>query len=403
VTRSIVRLLLAPVALMLTLAPPAAAQFAATPQAGVSNVEVDPIRCWWRTSAGAVRIGETFDVSLTCAVLQNQAVQVVPDESRLGNAVIQMAPFEVVSGSHPADLYSGQRRFFQYHYTIRIINPDAIGRDVRLPDILLHYRINSKVAANAAVQGRDLVYVLPPQTIRVASMVPADAPDIRDAAGEDFAMVEALDFRAGALQIVAVTLVAIGVVMTLLALVRAARGARRRTPADQRQLSTRALAGLAVRELGSVQREREAQGWTADLIDRAQSAARVAASCALGRSVSQRPADEGSRAGEGRLVSKGVRRGTSRSISSSITTGDLARALARSSPGDHSALTQLREALGTFATARYGQDATLDVPALDYALASAVDAARSVRADHGWPKTLTRRRTSAGASAETRA
>src|ERR687889_213127 len=80
------------------------------------TVEVDPIRCWWRTSQGAVRIGELFDLSLTCAVLQNDAVQVVPDESRLGNAVIQMAPFEVVSGNHPADLHSANRRFFQYEY-----------------------------------------------------------------------------------------------------------------------------------------------------------------------------------------------------------------------------------------------------------------------------------------------
>ena len=26
-------------------------------------VSVDPIRCWWRTSEGAVRLGETFDLS----------------------------------------------------------------------------------------------------------------------------------------------------------------------------------------------------------------------------------------------------------------------------------------------------------------------------------------------------
>ena len=44
-----------------------------------------------------------------------------------------MAPFEVVGGTHPADLRSGQRRFFQYHYTLRIINPDAIGQDVPIP------------------------------------------------------------------------------------------------------------------------------------------------------------------------------------------------------------------------------------------------------------------------------
>src|SRR5438105_5438176 len=86
------------------------------------NVEVDPIRCWWRTSAGGVRVGETFSIGLTCAVLENEAVQVVPDETRLGPAVIQLAPFEIVGGSHPGDLRTPDRRFFQYEYNLRIIN-----------------------------------------------------------------------------------------------------------------------------------------------------------------------------------------------------------------------------------------------------------------------------------------
>ncbi len=94
-----------------------------------------------------------------------------------------------MGGPHPADSASGQRRFFQYQYTLRIINPDAIGKDVRIPDIVLHYRVNSRVAANTSLQGRDLVYLLPTQSIRVASMVPADAGDIRDATGESFGTV----------------------------------------------------------------------------------------------------------------------------------------------------------------------------------------------------------------------
>ena len=65
----------------------ASAQPAATRPPGTRDVSVDPIRCWWRTSAGAVRVGEPFDVSLTCAVLESDAVTVVVDESRLGNAV----------------------------------------------------------------------------------------------------------------------------------------------------------------------------------------------------------------------------------------------------------------------------------------------------------------------------
>jgi hypothetical protein len=106
-----------------------------TPGQATRNVEVDPIRCWWRTSAGAVRTGETFSVVLTCAVLDTPAVQVVPDESRLGTATAQMTPFEVVGGNHPPDLRAGQRRFFQYEYTLRAIGPDLIGRDVALPEM----------------------------------------------------------------------------------------------------------------------------------------------------------------------------------------------------------------------------------------------------------------------------
>ena len=66
------------------IAAPLWAQTPAAPAAGTTNVEVDPIRCWWRTSTGAIRTGEPFDLTLTCAVLENEGVQVIPDESRLG-------------------------------------------------------------------------------------------------------------------------------------------------------------------------------------------------------------------------------------------------------------------------------------------------------------------------------
>ena len=143
------------------------------------NVEVEPIRCWWRTTTGAIRTGETFSLILTCAVLENDAVQVVPDESRLSSAVIQLAPFEMVGGNHPTDLRTADRRFFQYEYVIRIINPDFIGRYVRIPDLLLHYRVNSRLSGNTSVQGKDNTYLLPTITLPVMSMVPPDTPDIR--------------------------------------------------------------------------------------------------------------------------------------------------------------------------------------------------------------------------------
>jgi hypothetical protein len=383
----------------------AAAQTPSAPTAG-ATAEVDPLRCWWRSSAGSVRTGETFDVSLTCAVLDNEGVQVVPDESRLGAAVIQMAPFEIVGGSHPTDLRSGARRFFQYQYTLRIISPDAIGKDVALPPTVIHYAINSRVAANTAVKGRDLVYILPPMAIRVASMVPTTAGDIRDAAGENFGNVEAYEFRASVLEIVAISCVALGALMTIFVLVGLARRARRRMPIDERELPVRSILGVAAKELSAVQREREQQGWTSDLAARALAAARVSAAGALGKPASQRLADAKSKAGEGRLIVPAPLRGKRRVLSSATTANDLHAALAAPDgvdPARAPMLERLRDALTTFSVAQYGQDTTLDQSALDGALTATIEATGQVRADHTWVKTFLRQLRSGGTVAETRA
>src|SRR4029453_12772750 len=62
------------------------------------TVEADPIRCWWRTSAGAVRVGESFTVVLTCAVVENDTTIVVPDQSRLEPTPMQLPPFQATRG-----------------------------------------------------------------------------------------------------------------------------------------------------------------------------------------------------------------------------------------------------------------------------------------------------------------
>ena len=112
---------------------------------GRTNVETDPLQCWWRTSAGAVRVGEPFTVVLTCAVLETDAATVVVDQSRLEPSVVQFAPFEVLGGSHGADLRTDQRRFFQYDYRLRLIAENLFGKDVSLPETKLSYHVQSKV------------------------------------------------------------------------------------------------------------------------------------------------------------------------------------------------------------------------------------------------------------------
>src|SRR6478672_3273344 len=116
----------------------------------------DPLQCWWRTSTGAIRIGEQFSIVLTCAVLETDTATVVVDQSRLEPSVVQFAPFEVLSGSHGAVLRTDQRRFFQYVYRLRLIAENLFGKDVSLPESKLSYRVQTKVGdRSAALQGRD--------------------------------------------------------------------------------------------------------------------------------------------------------------------------------------------------------------------------------------------------------
>src|SRR5471032_869064 len=157
----------------------------AASNAAAQTVQTDPLQCWWRTSAGAVRVGEPFTVVLTCAVLETDDAMVVVDQTRLEPAVVQFAPFEVLGGSHGADLRTEQRRFFQYEYRLRLVTEGMFGKDVALPETKISYRVQSKVGQNTSLQGRDQAYVLPAQSVRILALVPFDASDIRDTASAE--------------------------------------------------------------------------------------------------------------------------------------------------------------------------------------------------------------------------
>src|SRR6478609_4871511 len=189
----------------------------------------DPLQCWWRTSAGAIRVGEQFTIVLTCAVLETDAATVVVDQSRLEPSVVQFAPFEVLGGSHGADLRTDRRRFFQYEYRLRLITETMFGKDAALPETKISYRVQSKVSKNTGIQGRDQTYLLPPQSVKVLSLVPADATDIRDTPVETFGDIDQRAFRANLFTVVGTTLFVVAGLLALLAIVRLYR--RYRAPA----------------------------------------------------------------------------------------------------------------------------------------------------------------------------
>jgi hypothetical protein len=306
-----------------------------------------------------------------------------------------MAPYEVVKGSHPNDLYTSDRRFFQYEYVMRIINPDLIGKDVRIPDQIIHYRVSSKVAPNSALVGKDNIYGLPIIFVHVLSMVPADANDIRDPGNESFQVAQDLGFRASVLEIVAVAAGALGALLVLLSLVRVVvrkRKERKATGGGPRGLAELEILRHVGKELAEVQ-SAAAGGWDAGLVDRALAAARVAASVAIGRPVGQVQTSTGV-AGEGRLVMAPWRRKAA-TVSGGVTTASITKALnALPDIAPASArreLEELQESLSAFTAAQYARMPAFDRGKLDEALTRAIDATARLKSERAWPKPQFRR------------
>jgi len=357
------------------------------------TVQTDPLQCWWRTSTGAVRIGEPFTVVLTCAVLETDEVTVVPDQTRLEPSVVQFAPFEVLGGSHGADLRSDQRRFFQYEYRLRLIADGVFGKDVALPETKISYRVQSKVGQKTSLQGRDQTYMMPAQSMKVLSLVPSDASDIRDtSSAETFSDIDQRAFRANLFTVIGSVLFVLAGLMTLLALVRLFQRYRKPSVASKQLIGDMTILNGVGRELSSVQRDRESGSWTPELASRALGALRIAATYAIGRPVSQMPAsrllaDGNETAEPGRLILKaGWPRGKRIAVSGAVTPQTVTRVLAL--PGNTAARTSLLEsvsrALAALTVATFSRAGALDDAALDEALATTKQLVRRMKFEQLW-------------------
>jgi hypothetical protein len=370
--------------------------------ANESTVETAPLRCWWRSSTGAITIGEPFDVRLTCAVLETDTVQVVADEATLAPAGVQLPPFEVIGGERPPDERAGQRRFFQYRYTLRLVDSNEIGQDVSLPRLPITYKIQSRVAANATVAGRDFTYMMPDVSIKVASLVPEDATDIRDGTDVGLERVQSLMFRARLADIVSLALLASGLLLaglTVVAVVERVRAPRTRARAH---VSDRRVLVAAADELSRVDRD-AAGGWTPELVSAAHAALRVVAAIALGRPVNEQTLARGESAPNGRIAVRGrLPRRPAVAVGSPVTAADVAVALrdlsSDTSADDRTGLESLHEGLRVFTRYRYGPtDAagdTGDHGDLSRVTAAGRDEALRLASAQRWP--WQRRRVAAG-------
>ena len=346
----------------------------AAAQTGTDMVEVEPITCWWRPSVTAVRTAEPFDLRLTCAVVETAANKVAADFSKLDPTVVQLPPFEVLGGTHAADLTVPGKRFFQYDYRLRLLSEDLFGGDVPIPPLEISYRIESQVSGGETAQGREQTYHLPRTSIRLISIVPDDTSDIREAPAAAFMRIEDRESRADLLQTVATVLFALAGVIGVIMLIGMVRRKTKGEARAQAHLAPRTVLGAAGRELEEVQRASRG-GWTPELAARALAALRIAGTYAIGKTVNQRAAKPGETPVDGELVVSGPL-GRGRVFASGAATTETA-SLAAAPHG-------LSDALKSLTMARYGRVEKLGSD-LDDAVEAAIRVTKHQQSAHSLP------------------
>jgi hypothetical protein len=365
---------------LIAVAVPAQAQ-APTPPVPVDMVEVEPITCWWRTSTSAVRIGESFGLTLTCAVVETEANKVVADFSKLDPTVVQLPPFEVIGGTHAGDLVTPGKRFFQYDYRMRLIAEDAFGNDVTIPPLEVSYRIESQVTGGDTSQGREQSYSLPRVSVRLLSVVPDDTSDIRETPASMFTSVENRDSRANLLQTVASVLFGLAAVVGIVMLIGMMRRKTPQTAVQAAHLGPRTILGAVSKELDEVQRASRG-GWTPELIGRALAGLRIAGAYATNRAIGQRPAKPGETPQEGVIVVRPFGRGDVY-VSGAATAETVIFAKAPAG---------LSDALRTLTKARFGRVESFDSMA-DEAVQTAMRVTKEQQSAHSlmkeWGRNLT--------------
>ena len=370
---------------------------AAAQRGGAGEMEVDALQCWRRIAKHAVYVGERFDMVLTCAVVETDAARAVPNTAALDPATLGVSPFEVLDGERFGDLVRGSRRFLQYRYVLRIIGEDYFGLDVELPPLEVTYRIERSLDGLAAVEGRELAYVLPPESVRVLSLVPAAAGDIRELPGETFGEAEARLFRANAVALAAAAFGVAGLGALLAAAARARRERNGVGPMGPERLAGWRVAGAALGELRLVESASQAGGWTAELVSRALSALRVAGAVAIDQPVAQVPAPKSGRDvdGDGRVpVVRRWLRSTRAHVSSPVTALRMRQEAERvesERPGGALAAASIADALAFFTAVRYAAPAELPAEALSGHLDAVVRALQAVRVAALPPLRLVRR------------
>ena len=303
----------------------------------------------------------------------------------LAPETIDVSPFEVIDGQRFPDVIDGPWRYFQYQYTLRIIDEHLFGEDAEVPPLELQYHIERSLDGGSALPGRELRYVLPPHPIRVMSLVPENAEDIREPAGDTFGDAEARLFRANLAGLVASAIGVVAIGFLILALLRLVRAWQGNAPKSEKLISDAVVVRRALAELTALQNATQEQGWNPTLVGRTLAAFRLAGAAALSTPVAQEPVRSGQADREGQLtVRRGLWRPRTTALSASVTARTVSRELEHRRqlhPEDSSLslLEGLRNAFHTFTVARYTPNAGMPTDQMTTELDRGIAAVRQLR------------------------
>lgn len=372
------------IALLLIVVPGLALRAVQPPE--TDQVEVDALQCWRDLHSGAVQVGKSFTMTVTCSVVESDTAITVLDETSLAPETIDLAPFDVIEGQRFADLHDGLWRSFQYRYTVRVLDRDLIGQDVNIPALELSYYIERTLGGGTALPGREHRYVLPPEPIRVLSLVPQDASDIQGIPSPSFGDADRRQLRSTLALFAAAALGVAALGFLVAAAAGVGREWRRSAPATRLAVPDSVVAARALTELTTVQRSSQDEGWNDDLVSRALTAFRLAGAVALSTTVAEEVIGGPGRADrDGQLsVRRGSWRPTMTTLSSSVTSSAIADEITRRRahrPDDSSpdALGVLQNALRLFTIARYSQVGRIPTDELTGELDRGIGAVQQLR------------------------
>lgn len=348
--------------------------------------QVDALRCWRRIDRSTVRVGELLGMTVTCRVIATDDARAVPDTVGLEPETIDLLPFEVTEGRRFADIQDGPRLFFQYQYSLRLVGESYFGRDLLIPAIELNYRIERRFDDGRIQPGRELIYVLPPQSVRVLSLVPAETGELQGLASNSFVDAEQRGLGADVAMFAATGLGLVAVAVFVVGLIRAGRIYSGRHDAVARPVSDFTVTHVALIRLIRVRNETDENGWTPGQIQEGLALLRLAAAVALECPVAERMAGALNKLKDGELyVRSGALRRKTRIISSSVTATAVTVAIKQSADEvgfESKKMTELRcleNALEQFTIARYTEGVDNSAEKLTGCINEVIDVLRTLR------------------------